>query len=370
MSEDLPLGFERARLTLAEANASLEAVADRLALPRTASAAEAFDILAISGGAAGGAFGAGALVGLTRAGRRPKFAIVTGVSTGALIAPFAFLGPEWDAQLQDAYVGGHAHASFGLAGLSPVLDGGLFRAEALDRLIAPFITEALVDAVSREHEAGRRLLVATTNLDTQQPCIWDMGEIARQGGEEALRMFRLVLAASASLPGIFPPRRFRWERDGLAVEEWHVDGGLAAPLFILPEALLRWRDLGLRLRRGQVYTLFNTVLDPPPQRTPSNLPAILMRSFDIMLRVSYRQALSIALGFCLAHNLTLNVASIAAGSGRDEESMLDFGTENMRAIFDAAAEAAQRQDFWATPATHVDSWGALLDVVKTPITPA
>jgi hypothetical protein len=101
-------GFEDIRLSVEQAETSLEAAADRLSLPRSGWSSGHFDMLAVSGGAAGGAYGAGALVGLTEAGTRPEFALVTGVSTGALIAPFAFLGPAWDERLADAYTGGHA----------------------------------------------------------------------------------------------------------------------------------------------------------------------------------------------------------------------------------------------------------------------
>jgi hypothetical protein len=82
-------------------------------------------VLALSGGGAGGAFGAGAIVGLTRTGKRPSFSVVTGVSAGALVAPLAFLGPEWDREMADIYAGG---ASEGL--LQPRLLGAVFGSSA------------------------------------------------------------------------------------------------------------------------------------------------------------------------------------------------------------------------------------------------
>jgi len=358
-------GFEGVRLSIEEAEASLDAAADRLSLPKSLWNADELNVLAISGGAAGGAFGAGVLVGLTLANRRPEFAIVTGVSTGALIAPFAFLGPEWDDRLREAYTGGHAAGTLGLAGLSPLLEAGLFRAETLERLIHPFVDDLLVAAVAEQHHLGRRLLVATTNLDSQQPCIWDMGEIAARGGDRAVKLFQKVLVASASLPGLFPPRRFACEAGGVACEEMHVDGGVAAPLFVMPEALIGWRKLGRRMRRGRVYVIVNTVLDPAPQTTSLNLPAILMRSFDTMLRVSYRQALNVVVAFCVANNLPLSIASIpssseAAGNG----SMLSFDTPSMRRTFDAAVASAEAGAVWGTPAVRVEPWNDLLDRLR------
>lgn len=356
-------GFEGVRLTPEAAGASLEATADRLSIPHALDGGDEFNVLAISGGAAGGAFGAGALVGLTRAGRRPEFALVTGVSTGALIAPFAFLGPAWDGRLTDAYTGGHAEESLGLSGVSVDLEPGLFRADALERLIDPFMDDVLVAAVAEQHKRGRRLLVATTDLDRQAPCIWDMGEIAARGGETATQLFRQVLAASASLPGLFPPRCFPVEAEGEAYEEMHVDGGVAAPLFLMPEPLLHWRKLGRRMQHGRVYALVNTVLDPQPKTTPLAVSAILLRSFDMMLRVSYRQALNVACTFCAANNLPLNFASIPdSAAATANGGMLSFDTDAMRRTFDAAAEAAQAEGFWRTPAVRSEPLTDLLNL--------
>ncbi len=358
-------GFDGVRLSFGQAEDALEAEADRLSLPRSNLDGGDLDLLAISGGASGGAFGAGVLTGLTLAGRRPTFAIVTGVSTGALIAPFAFLGSAWDGRLRDAYTGGHAEESFGLAALSPILDGALFRAEALERLVHPFVDDEMVAAVAAQHRLGRRLLVATTDLDREAPCIWDMGAIAVRGGSEATSMFREVLIASASLPGLFPPRRFEVEANGETFEEMHVDGGVAAPLFIMPEALMHWQKLGQRMRRGRIYVLINTVLDASPRTTPPNLPSILLRSFDTMLRVSYRQALNVAVTFSAAHNLPLSVASIPdAPPGEETGSMLSFDTGTMKRTFDAAVDAAKREDFWKTPTARQDLWSDVRDLFQ------
>lgn len=360
-----PKGFRGVRFTFEEAEASLEAGADRLALPRSGFGGDEFNVLAISGGAAGGAFGAGALVGLSEARRRPVFAIVTGVSTGTLIAPFAFLGPAWDERLAEAYTGGLAADRFGVTALSGVLDGGLLSADSLDGLIAPFVDQAMLEAIAAEHRRGRRLLVATTDLDNQKPVIWDMGEIASRGGQSAIDMFRLVLAASASLPGLFPPRLIACEVDGQEFEELHVDGGVSAPMFIMPEAMLHWRKLGRRLRKGSVYALINTVVDPSPSTTSVTLPAVLIRSFDTMLRVSYRQALNVATTFCVAHNIPLSVAAMRSdGSGPASGAMLNFDTASMGESFEKGRRAAQQQDFWHAPSVRRETWEELMDLFR------
>lgn len=360
-----PAGFAGVRLSFEAAEAALEAGAERLALRAPRHADEFLDVLAISGGAAGGAYGAGILVGLSEAGARPNFGIVTGVSTGALIAPFAFLGSGWDARLEEAYAGGHAHQTFTLPAFSGFLEGGVLSAESLDRLIAPFIDEAMLDAIAHEHRQGRRLLVSTTNLDSQSPAIWDMGEIACRGGPEAVAMFRLVLAASASLPGLFPPRLIRCEVDGEPCDELHVDGGVTAPLFLLPEALLHWRRLGRRMKHGRVYALMNTVIDPAPRTTRVNLPAVLVRSFDTMLRVSYRQALNVVTTFCIANNIPLSVASLPASRATlTEGAMLDFSAQSMRASFDAGRAAALSGKLWKAPSVRLEPWEEMLESLK------
>lgn len=354
-------GFEGVRLTVEQAEDSLVAAADRLAPLRAPWAREAFNILAISGGAAGGAYGAGILVGLTRAGRRPDFAIVTGVSTGALIAPFAFLGPTWDDRLTDAYTGGHASTLLSLTRLGPG-SGALFRAESLDRLVAQYVDEAMVEAIAVEHAKGRRLLVATTDLDRQRTVIWDMGEIASRGGPAAAALFRDVLVASGSLPGIFPPKRIQTQANGVLYEEMHVDGGVSTPLFLMPEALLRWRKLGQRLARSRVYAIVNTVLDQAPRTTQNNIAAILIRSFDTMLRFSYRHAIEVAAAFCASHRLPFSIASIPDPG--EAFSMMSFDTASMRRNFDNAVERAMGDDLWVTPVAEPSVAAGLLAALK------
>tara|TARA_R110002167_G_scaffold88902_3_gene239631 strand:- start:2298 stop:3395 length:1098 start_codon:yes stop_codon:yes gene_type:complete len=353
------------RLSVSQAHEALTEAADRIAPPRMPWARDPINILAVSGGAAGGAFGAGLLVGLTRVGRRPAFAVVTGISTGALIAPFAFLGPEWDDRLTRAFTGGLAQRRLGLLGLVPGRRAGLYPVAALDGLIEPFVDADLLRAVAAAHNQGRRLFVGTTDLDRQQASIWDLGAIASQGqtegkGEAALSLFRTILAASASLPGLFPPRLIACESDGEIYSEMHVDGGVATPLFVLPDALLRWKQVGRRLRGGRVYIIVNMVLAPAPQSTPDKASAVAIRSFDTMLRFSYRQAISGAAAFCAGAGLPLDVASVPASSTIGNG--LSFETAAMRATFDAAVESAADPDVWVpatlTPATLADrfSW--------------
>src|ERR1700722_17096852 len=199
-------------------------------------AAEPFSILALSGGGADGAFGAGALVGLTRTGKRPQFSVVTGVSAGALLAPYAFLGPEWDQQLIDAYTSGRAEHLLQTRGLGVIFDSSVYRGGPLEQLVDHYLSDALIQAVAREAATGRLLLVATTNVDTGESVVWDLGSIAINGGPRAKALMRDVLVASASVPGLFPPVIIRVQERGRLLVEAHVDGTATTP-FLVPAGL-------------------------------------------------------------------------------------------------------------------------------------
>jgi predicted acylesterase/phospholipase RssA len=191
-------------------------------------------IIAFSGGGAGGAFGAGVLAGLTQNGTRPLPSVVTGVSAGALVAPFAFLGPAWDQELIAVYRDG---VTDGL--MRKRLFAGLFASSVcsgapLRRLIARYADDAMIQAIAIESSKGRLLLVATTDFASGEPVIWDLTSIAAHGGLEAKALFRSILLASASVPGMFPPVTIKFRANGELRVETHIDGGVTMPFFIAP----------------------------------------------------------------------------------------------------------------------------------------
>lgn len=190
-------------------------------------------VLALSGGGANGAYGAGVLIGWSERGDRPKFDVVTGVSTGALAAPFAFLGSGWDARLRDAYTGAGAARLLSMGNFEALVRPSLFSAHALRQLIDENVTPEMLTAIAREHATGRHLLVATTNLDSQQTVIWDMGKLASENSPEAHRLFKDVLQASAAIPGVFPPVLIAARNEsGAVISEMHVDGGVTYPFWV------------------------------------------------------------------------------------------------------------------------------------------
>jgi len=191
------------------------------------------NILAISGGGADGAFGAGLLSGWTAHGDRPEFQIVTGVSTGALTSPFAFLGSEYDDQLRTAYTTLHDEDVFRIRSIFAIVRGDSFATTGpLYQTISYYIDESILRAVAREHARGRRLFVLTTNLDTQRPVVWNMGAIAASGQEDALDLFRRIIIASAAIPVAFPPQYIEVTAQGENYTEMHVDGGLMDQVFL------------------------------------------------------------------------------------------------------------------------------------------
>lgn len=313
-------------------------------------AMEDLDVLALSGGGAGGAFGAGALVGLTRAGTRPIFELVTGVSTGAFIAPFAFLGSAWDHRLTEAYCDGQAADLLALKGLRP--GASLFGAEPLTALVGRYIDAPLLAAVGAAHQAGRRLFVATVNLDTETTSIWDMGAIASRGGEAALTLFRDILVASASLPGLFPPKMIAVESQGRRYEEMHVDGGTINPLFVAPDPLVFVPRPGRPDRKVEIYALVNTTLGGGETVTSMSVVPILMRSFELMLKTSYRNALRTVTAFCEINGFSLHTACIPPELGG--VSMLRFEALAMTDMFDRGARAAREGQLWSTATAPPD----------------
>lgn len=304
------------------------------------------DMLALSGGGAGGAFGAGVLVGLSNAGTRPRFEIVTGVSTGALIAPFAFLGSDWDAKLTEAYRGDATDKLMQSRGLGVLFDTSVFDGKPLRQLVERFVTDELVFAVAREAASGRVLLVATTNLDREETVIWDMGAIARRGGKEARKLFQDVLVASASVPGVFPPVMIDVEKDGRKYQEMHVDGGASTPFFVAPDAVLNMDTASLNMRGANIYVVINGQSASAPRTTSNNAIDIAARSFTAILNKMTRAAIDQTAGFARTNSMGFRFTGIP--SDVQFGGSLAFDKTNMAATFDYGVRCAARGLVWTT----------------------
>jgi predicted patatin/cPLA2 family phospholipase len=248
-----------------------------------------YPVLLLSGGGANGAFGAGLLNGWTRSGTRPVFKIVTGVSTGALMAPFAFAGPDYDAALRDLYTTTSTRDIFArgslLALLSQVLAGeALADTGPLASMIARHVDEAMIDRVAAAHRNGRRLYIGTADLDSQRFVVWNMGRIAASSRPERLALFRKVMLASASIPVAFPPVFFDVEVDGQRFDEMHVDGGVGAMVFfsagVFSTSAAR-RSAGGPAGYEDLFVIHNGQLRPPTASpTPRTVRGISRRVLE------------------------------------------------------------------------------------------
>ncbi len=308
--------------------------------------------LVLSGGGAGGAFGAGALVGLSRRQERPQYDVVTGVSTGALIAPFAFLGADWDAQLTEAFTSGRG-APMSVHGLLALPLGASRRSAALNALVDHYVTSDLVRAVAEEAGRGRLLWVATTDLDKEETVIWDLGSIAMRGGEPARKLFRDVVVASASIPGVFEPVLIHVQQGGRMYDEMHVDGNASSPLFIAPvAAYFTLLDKG-SLDGAQVYVLINGQIINAPETTPFKLRPIVARTFSVALKhMSTAQAVAVDQ---FAEKYRMSVQSTYLPFDYPQYNSADFRTSTMRPLFDYGARCAQNGHLWTTLEETMDT---------------
>jgi len=317
-------------------------VARRLRAQR---AGQPVNILALSGGGAEGAFGAGALVGLTRSALRPQFSVVTGVSAGALIAPYAFLGPDWDDQLAEVYTSGRAEHLLQSRGLGVLFGSSVYSGTPLKQLVDRYATDALIEAVAREASTGRLLLVATTDVSTGETVIWDLGSIAMNGGVGARALFRDVLVASASVPGLFPPVVIRVQEERALFEEVHVDGATTLPLFV-PLAFVEPPRDAIDLSHTAVYIIVDGQLSEQPVSIPLRTRSIVSRSVSAGLNHMLRTTLVLTARDAALEGAQFQLAAIpAAYPPRDP---FDFRTATMRSLFRYGYDCAQAGRLWTS----------------------
>lgn len=244
--------------------------------------------LVISGGGPRGAYGAGVLTAWTRMGTRPEFTIVTGVSTGALTAPFAFLGSKYDQQLETVYTTLDTRQIINTRNFFAILGGdSIVDTSPLKNLIEKLIDDEVIGDMAREYRRGRQLLVGTTNLDAGRPVVWNLTRMAASEHPEAGKLIRQVLLASASIPGAFPPVYIEVETpDGRKFDEMHVDGGASSQMFFYP-ARLDFKEVMQELDvKGTptIYVIRNAFVRPDYQTTSPRLLPIASRTIDSLIR--------------------------------------------------------------------------------------
>jgi predicted acylesterase/phospholipase RssA len=316
-------------------------VAGRL---RAALGGRSLSVLALSSGGASGAFGAGALAGSTTSGTRPEFTVVTGVSSGALVAPFAFLGPSWDEEMTGIFTTGETDGLLQPRGLGAVFGSSLYSGEPLRRLIARYADDAMIAAIAAEAGKGRLLLVATTDFDSGESVIWDLGSIALHGGKSAKSLVQSLLLASASVPGMLPPVSVSFRSQGTMHTETHVDGGVTLPFFIAPDP----EDLLQVAVGGPQSTIVRVIIDGPLRNTPrpthANALSIFSRSLSAGLSHMTRTRLESMMKAVRQQGITLEYAAIPAS--HPLRGAFDFGPDAQRSLFEFAASCAAADRLW------------------------
>ena len=289
-------------------------------------------MLALSGGGEHGAFGAGLLSGWSESGHRPTFDIVTGVSTGALMSPFAFLGTAYDDRLKALYTQMTFHSVFSGNPFLGLFGQGLYSTAPLQRIVASQIDEKLLADIATAYRNGRRLFVITTNLDAQRPVLWNMGALAASGSPLALELFRKVLVASASVAGAFDPLYIDAQANGHHFKEMHVDGGTAYPLFAVPVRLLAATGQVGGHNGGQIYIIINNNLDPDFAVTKPKTFNIAARAFNTLVKSSFYDTILNSYIFAKDEGYTLNLAYIPNSFEVKSVGLVD--QKYMLALFD------------------------------------
>lgn len=305
------------------------------------------NFLAISGGGDNGAYGAGLLCGWTAVGNRPQFKGVTGISTGALIAPFAFLGPKYDFVLKKVYtevsptdILEHRYL------LSAIFDDALADNAPLKRLVKQYITADFLQEIAQEHQRGRLLLVATTNLDARQAVIWNMGKIAASGAPEALALFHNILLASAAIPGAFPPVMIDVEAAGERYQEMHVDGGAMAEVFLYPPAL-KVGELSKQQhveRERNLYVIRNARIDPDWAEVERRTMSIAARAVSSLIHSQSIGDLYKIYAETQRDGINFNLGYIPKSFNAPHEE--EFDTDYMRQLFQTGYDQAVNGYHW------------------------
>ncbi len=305
--------------------------------------------LALSGGGSDGAFGAGLLCGWTERGDRPSFKIVTGISTGALIAPFAFAGPEYDHVLRDVYTNiSTRDIARQRSLLSSLTSDAATDVEPLRALVERYVDQAFIDKVAEESRRGRLLFIGTTNMDAQRPSMWAMGAIAASGHPDAIQLFRDIMIASASIPAVFPPVMIEVQgADGKIYDEMHCDGGVTSQVFLYPASFSfnELPDEAAVRRKRHVYVIRNAQLSASHKNIERSIFPIAGRAISTLIKTQgvgdlYR----IYLG-TQRDGIEYNLAYIPESFTVDSKEAFD--PEYMRPLFQLGFDLAKEGYPWA-----------------------
>ncbi len=330
----------------------IDSIRQELAANPAAARDPSYNILAISGGGAQGAFGAGFLYGWTRSGTRPDFKCVTGVSTGALIAPLAFLGPVADDLLKRLYTTVNTWNIYFRRNIVSWLWSESFADNApLKALIDKYVTPEALELVASTHRSGKRLYIGTTNLDAQQFVVWNMGAIADSGHPDAIEVFRKVLLASVSIPCVFPPVYFGVRVDDRDYDEMHVDGGTIADVFVcdflldLPEARKKALPDDNVDVRTNLFIIRNEKMASSREQVPRNLMKITRRALHTLNKAHGSDHIHRIYAAARRKGVDFKYAGIPEDC--ETANMATFDVDGMTRLFDIGAELGVSGGNWS-----------------------
>ena len=318
----------------------------------------AINYLAISGGAYDGAFGAGLLSGWSDAGTRPEFMMITGVSTGALIAPFVFVGQKYDPLLRDFYTNTKSDNIFN-ASVWKVVDGitgglALIDSSPLAEKIRTSVTPQMLEEIAEEHRKGRRLYVITTHIEAQRGMIWDIGAIAASNNPDALMLVHKIMLASASVPGLFEPVFIDVTVGNQHYSEIHADGGVTSQVFAYPLKLNRmvideFKQAGLKRR---MYIIRNSKVTPEYKAMEPGLFSLSGRSLETLTKYQGLGDLYRLYIGTKRDDIDYNLATIPADFLETSNEIFD--PIYMQKLFALGYAMGKRQDGWMKTPPGVD----------------
>jgi hypothetical protein len=311
-----------------------------------------YEGLALSGGGSDGAFGAGFLYGWSQTGLRPEFKLVTGISTGALIAPFAYLGSDFDEELKEVYTTITSENILQKRSIFSILSKSesLANTDPLTELVEQHISEDTLRAVVERHDRGHRLYIGTTHMDAQRLVVWNMGLIAKRESPEALDLFRKVLLASASIPVAFPPVLIEVEIDGKPFDEMHADGGTLTQVFFYSGTLDieagRRENYGNNFQpsSGGIYIIRNGLVQPEPKQVDRSLLAISSRAIDTMIKAAVVGDLYRIFAFARRDGIDFNYIGIP--DDYEPQSTEMFDQAEMNRLFQIGYQLGMSSNPW------------------------
>jgi hypothetical protein len=312
---------------------------DKNDYPGNALGVKTYPVLAVSGGGAKGAYGAGLLKGWSEEGSRPLFKIITGVSSGAIIALYTFLGNDYDAQLEMFFTTTSTKDIMEQNYFSMLFGNSLMSSAPLEKMISKMIDEKLLAKVAEQHKRGRRLFVGTANIDAQEFVVWDMGALACKGGTDSVKLFRKILMASCAIPMTYPPVHFKVTSDlGKIYDEMHVDGGTIRGVFYIDRLTKNMEGAAKAFGadpskyRPRIYILSNEYMTPNRTVVEDTLIGISLRSLDTVVAAANNGDIYRLYAIAKKRGLDFNLAYVPSDLKPDAKEAFDI--KEMRRFFD------------------------------------